>query len=245
MGAHFAVDVIIPWHEGGNPDRARNLTHVKKLWAQHFPDWTVRVGSRPGHLPWNKAWATDVAVYKSTADVLVVADADVWLHPHELLREYTEEIGREGGWTVPHNRVWRLTEEATQEWMGEMFEPSREQLARATYRGVRGGGMFIIRRQDFDRVGGFDHRFEGWGWEDSCFGYVADTLVGARIRGDGSLVHLFHEPHPTRKFNPGRVWQDGQRAKYLRAKGFRIPMEALVRDLIDSKLAASMKSVSS
>ncbi|MFI2645920.1 glycosyltransferase [Streptomyces sp. NPDC018610] len=60
------------------------------------------------------------------------------------------------------------------------------------------GGCLAVTRDAFDRVGGFDPRFKGWGGEDRD---VVDRLERhARVeRAPGLLVHLMHERPPMRE----------------------------------------------
>jgi len=59
-----------------------------------------------------------------------------------------------------------------------------------------GGGLFSLCRDDFQRIGGFDERFHGWGWEDAA--------VGAQAFAQGKFIVPvysavgFHIAHPNR-----------------------------------------------
>ena len=53
---------------------------------------------------------------------------------------------------------------------------------------------FAIRRADFDRVGGFDERFHGYGGEDTDFGRVLDA-AGVKI-GWAKGARAYHQYHP-------------------------------------------------
>ena len=52
------------------------------------------------------------------------------------------------------------------------------------------GGISIIPRKNFEEVGGFDNRFEGWGGGDNAFGYAIDTLCGPYKRMHSNIFHL-------------------------------------------------------
>ena len=52
-------------------------------------------------------------------------------------------------------------------------------------------GCAVIRRDCFDKVGGYDPRFEGWGYEDCALEKITDALWSDR-RVAGDLYHLWH-----------------------------------------------------
>lgn len=54
----------------------------------------------------------------------------------------------------------------------------------------------IVPRAVWDTVGGFDERFQGWGFEDSAFCAASDAYVGNHLRISGELWHLWHDKSP-------------------------------------------------
>jgi hypothetical protein len=53
----------------------------------------------------------------------------------------------------------------------------------------------VVTREAFEKVGGFDTGFVGWGFEDTAFVYVVEAEYGKMPpRGKGALVHLWHPP---------------------------------------------------
>jgi hypothetical protein len=59
------------------------------------------------------------------------------------------------------------------------------------------GYLLGVFRQDFERVNGYDMRFEGWGEEDVDIA-VRLRRIGLRCGHagpDGTLIHLSHESH--------------------------------------------------
>lgn len=53
-----------------------------------------------------------------------------------------------------------------------------------------------VPRAVWDKVGGFDERFVGWGWEDVAFAHATTVAVGNFLRIQGDLWHLFHHQSP-------------------------------------------------
>jgi hypothetical protein len=96
-----------------------------------------------------------------------------------------------------------------------------------TYVGPMGGGIVVLRRDDYEAVGGIDPRFRGWGGEDISFGWALSVLVGVGHRLDGDLWHLYH-PHAAARFN-GEVPRGSDAAEQLagRYKAARTRAEML------------------
>jgi hypothetical protein len=120
----------------------------------------------------------------SDAEVIVVADADVWTDGLE--RGIRALVCGVAEWVVPHRRVLRLSEASTDELLAT-GQPGRE-LARGSYDGKLGGGVVIARRESLLSVP-MDCRFEGWGHEDdafacaatpTCFTYTTRSSRGSR-----------------------------------------------------------------
>jgi GT2 family glycosyltransferase len=72
------------------------------------------------------------------------------------------------------------------------------------------GFYFGVWRDDFERVNGFDMRFEGWGGEDED---IAERLLRAGVRcgwpgAAATMLHIWHpEKRGTMPSNDGLVWE--------------------------------------
>jgi len=49
-----------------------------------------------------------------------------------------------------------------------------------------------VPRHLWDAVGGFDERFQGWGWDDVAFHRACHTIGGGQQAVEGDLLHLWH-----------------------------------------------------
>ena len=85
-----------------------------------------------------------------------------------------------------------------------------------------------LHRELWDEIGGFDERFQGWGFEDLCFMHAAGQ-VGSVNRVPGIVYHLWHPrpeggdaDHPNYKANEF-LW-----LRYLEARGDRDAMLQLI-----------------
>lgn len=88
-----------------------------------------------------------------------------------------------------------------------------------------------VPRTLFDAVGGFDERFQGWGYEDRAFFYACRTLGGLTLRVPGPAYHLWHSPasERTTAVNP-RSANRQLCARYEDANGDGESMLALLKE---------------
>ena len=180
-----SVEVLIPY-AGDDPHRAAALAYVVAHLDAH--GWPVKVCRTSG--PWSKGKAVNGALRDSTADVVVVHDADSFA-AHEAL---TAAVDACQAWAVPHSQVRRLTPEATADVIGGAEPAKSTPTAEPNRHAMDGGGIVIARREVWADVGGFDARFAGWGGEDQSLGLALSALHGTPWRGTAILWHLWHPP---------------------------------------------------
>lgn len=218
-----SVAVLIPWRAGCS-QRTRALAHIRTRYAREHPGWHILLGNADAGA-WVKATAVADALKQTAAEVLVVADADVWA---DQLEATVAQIRAGAGWGIPHRGVQRLTEASTSRWISGEPWPGLE-LAERAYLGVEGGGIVVLRREVYDACP-LDPRFAGWGSEDEAWGFALRTLHGAPVRERGALVHLWHPPQQraTRSRGSDASWQ--LRKRYARALGNTPAMTALIEE---------------
>lgn len=180
----MTVAVLIPF-SSSEPWRARARDHV----VGRYQAGGYEVVEGACHGPWRKAAAVDQAARRTTADILVVADADCVCPIGDAVSRV-----RDGApWAIPHDLVHRLDQPATEQlYTTGDAGPGR---AQRPYRGFEGGGIVALRRAVWEQVP-MDPRFEGWGGEDSSWAVALNTLVGPPWRGVEDLLHLWHPPAP-------------------------------------------------
>jgi len=178
------IETIIPWR-GGCPWRERALEFVRPLYR-----WPVTVAEAPLG-PWCKAAAVMPAVEASPADVLVIADADVFVEGGLDLA--VEAVAQGAPWAIPHSLVHRLSERGTAAVLAGA-DWRKEELERGTYHGYAGGGIVVAPRETLLDIP--MPRVMGWGSEDEAWAAALKLLAGRPTRGTAALVHLWHPPQP-------------------------------------------------
>ena len=207
-------EVIIPF-AGDCPHRARALE-----WVRDRYEWPVTVAA--GGEPWVKAEAIRPAIEASSADVLVIADADCWT---DGLTEAVRAVELGAPWAKPHRLVHRLTAESS---LAFMAGKPWSELAEPAYQGVAGGGFIVARRETLLDVP-MDPRFVGWGQEDIAYAIALHTLAGPAWLGDADLFHLWHPPQE----RLSRMWGSVSNKRLLRRYSAAKCKPDVMRSLIE------------
>ena len=176
------IEVVVPF-SGQCPYRLKALEFTR----QRHP-WPVTVAE--GSEPWSKGVALRPAIEASTADILIVADADCWT---DGLPAAIQAVKDGAPWAIPHRKVYRLSEESTGHYMttGEVRHP----FDRRPYTGMAGGGFVVAPRETLLDCPP-DPRFKFWGQEDESWALALTCLHGMPWRGDADLIHCYHPPAP-------------------------------------------------
>lgn len=187
-------------------------------------DWPVTIAH--GGDPWIKADAVMPAVHRSSADVMIVADADCWTPG---LKDSLAALEDGAPWAIPHTPLWRLDDEGSRRFMaGEDHEA--QPLAQPPYIGYAGGGIVVAPRETLLDVP-LDPRFVGWGHEDSSWFFALRTLAGRPWRGKAPMVHIWHPPQQrtSRKYGnwPSVEHERRYRAAYMKPNQMRQLIEEI------------------
>lgn len=220
------ISVVVP-RAGDCPHRARAWAWVR---AQYDGFEVVEGFADPNG--WRKADAVADALTRATGDVLVVADADVWV---ENLTTSTNAVESGAPWAIPHTHVRRLTETGT----GQFIAGAREEAeVEEEHFAASGGGIVILPRATYERVP-LDRRFIGWGGEDKSWANALTTIVGQPHREGQALWHLWHPPQPRTSRTVGSAANDALRARYADARHRRRQMSELIEEARCRSLVSS------
>ena len=174
---------LVPWRPG-NSIREQNWEWTRPhLEALGYP---IFLGDRRG--PWARAAACNEAARLAGAwDVALVADADT-IPEAEAVHRAVGIVSTIPGAIRPHDRLWNLNRAQSMTLGKKGF--AKLHLPRGQRR-LLGGGLLVISRAAWEKVGGYDERFIGWGHEDSA---LHTTLLAEAHwdRIEGQAWHLYH-----------------------------------------------------
>ncbi len=170
-------------------DRAPHLTGPLP-----HPHARVVFAGNPG--PFNKGWGLNVGARIAHGSVLVFADADVLVG--ESLERSIALCAGEFALVKPYVRLADLTKAQTLALRTGTQPPPAAVNGRAAIGEsiVLCGGVFVIRRDAFVHIGGFDERFVGWGGEDDAMSIKVERARLPCVELDDEVaLHLWH-PRP-------------------------------------------------
>lgn len=153
--------------------------------------------------PFNRSRARNNAYSKAKHDTIVIADADTVIDPSSLIKGLSMVSDGIAPWVIPYTTYYNLSEEySVRLKMADGFLLPNEKDLDFSYehRILSWAGILILSRDAFDSVGGYDERFEGWGWEDNAFRLKLDMEYGEHQRCEGNAYHLWHPIAEADKF---------------------------------------------
>lgn len=186
-----SVDVLIPFR-GDDGERTRILAWVQERWEWAYPSFNVRLADS-GDEPFSRGNSRNMLVEGSSADVIVLADADT-IPIGAGLVESIMGCHQNGDWYVayPENAYYNLTKAFTEELLSDGCDRVVvPHVGTWDHRLTSWAGLLVMRRKDFIP---YDDRFVGWGHEDVAFRLKMDNEFRAHKRPHrGAAAHLFHE----------------------------------------------------
>lgn len=219
---------IMTWRAGQTSERRDNLCAVLAWLSQcprvepmlveqddvprlqgplPHPACTHVFAYNPG--PFNKSWGLNVGYRHSRSPWLAFADADIVLG--DALSSAFDAMTNGVQAIKPYRRLHDLDEGESARVRGGEFAFVPERGATAANREgigeriVFAGGVFLIARGAFERLGGWDERFRGWGGEDDAFSLrlgraripvvELDTRPAVHLAHPRSRATTFEQPH--------------------------------------------------
>lgn len=174
---------------------------------------------------WSRGEAINRGVARTDAEVFIVADADVIYQSWEQPRQAAELALRTGSLAYAHRRHHMLPWPATRRILkGQKPRPTwAEQAVDNTM-----SSCWAISRESWDRIGGFDERFIGWGAEDWMWMCACHAIIGLE-RVDAFTFHLWH-PRDGEADHPNYAANIALGNRYMAIRNEREPMLELLSE---------------
>lgn len=171
---------------------------VRSRWDGEHPDIPVVAVDDPFPLrPFSRSRSLNAARSSTDADVLIVMDGDVFCDSAMIdpMIAATASSRMVVGFSEHRSLGPTGTAKVLAGWIDGWSDDVIE------VRDDNHASLIAIRSELWDSVGGFDERFEGWGWEDVAFRLVCETLLGPMVVLKGTLWHLWHPCDPQREMH--------------------------------------------
>jgi GT2 family glycosyltransferase len=212
------VAVLIPWRPSGDHRRQDAFKWCSAWWAEHGLPTVVGSGQ-------SRAEMCNDAARRALAEgyrVLVFADADTWAPAQQVLE--AAERARAGVLVHAFDVYSRLASGTTTQGLRvprASINP-RRYAAMGTRTAGHVSGLSAVSAELWARVGGFDERFERWGFEDQAFHLACEVLGdGPPERVGGAAIHWAHRADPAKAAGPDGA-ATALMAAYCEAAG-RVP----------------------
>lgn len=216
------VDVLVPLRLNRTKEplsRREAWRYVRAFWSEQLHEYRVITGDDGGQ-PFSRGSTLNQLAARSTAPVLVIADADVVAEPYQVHAAVEQCQQAATGMVLAFDDYVPLSPEATTlVYAGDLEHLAGQPVAPWTCISA----LFAITRKHFHAAGGFDPRFRGWGREDDAFKHAVETLVGHTWRISGRCYHL---NHPRELVKPRD--NEAMLRQYVKAAGHRHQMRELV-----------------
>lgn len=185
--------VVLACYRPSAEDRARLWEFTQGWWRNDQPNWPIVTAPGPLVGPFNRSAALNEAAEKAGDwDVALFVDTDTLIDPHAA-RAAVEIAYATNTMVLAGDERVMLTREGTsrilQGYNGNWRVPGIQE--RVYTDGC--SSCVVVSRSLWDEVGGFDEHFVGWGWEDTCFRVVCETVSGKpMVKLSSAMFHLWH-----------------------------------------------------
>ena len=178
--------IILPWRDAGCEYRRKHFEYLYDFYSREFD---VVVGDSDGDF--NRSGARNAGVAKSESEVAVIIDADNYI-PIDQIKLAIKYARRRRGLVKPSKFFGYLTEEATDKFYesGEIVKISDMYMSNPVM--DFSGGAYVIRKDLYEEIGGFDEGFVGYGAEDDAFHALCISKLGRISYVGGMNYHLYH-----------------------------------------------------
>jgi len=141
--------------------------------------------------PYSRSWAFNVGADHASSDCLIFHDNDI-LVPSNYAVDILKALNSGADFVNIKRFIFYLTEVATKQLLSKDTIDTDLSIE-SIMQNAEGGGSVGASKNGFNKIGGFDERFIGWGGEDNEFWERAQTCKIWPF-GHLALIHLWHGP---------------------------------------------------
>ncbi len=193
------VSFVIPFRtDGGEREKLYRWNKLRLLLL--FPKCEIITCDSDPDLPFNLSAARNSGIREATREFIANVDSDTIWNPN-IIETCLDAMANNAHWMIPYMSYRALTPESTEALMGDGYGTyinshnlSYEYIKDVTNDEIYPpqSGLTFYRRSDLTKVGGFDERFIGWGWEDREMVTTSDRILGPHARIHENVYHMWH-----------------------------------------------------
>lgn len=168
---------------------------TQSLLTGKLPGWVRLIHTPPpaADMPYCRSWTFNVGARQARGELLVLHDDDILL-PVDYAKLHWARI-EQGYEVVNLKRFIFFLDEKSSCSLFSKNEAASGFTPESIMQNAEGGGSVAITREAYERIGGMDESFIGWGGEDNEFWERAQTCK-VWPYGCLPLVHLWHPSQP-------------------------------------------------
>lgn len=138
----------------------------------------------------NKGWGYNIGAKESIGENIIFNDVDVLLK----LESYIKLINSSPKFDVvnPYNDIHFLTNDESNQFIGSNYDFSIIRNKKPIVPSVISGGIFMMNKNKFLEIKGFDENCYGYGHEDDIFDVKINKLQLSYTKINDIAIHLYH-----------------------------------------------------
>lgn len=184
--------IVIPWRDSGCPFRKKHFDFLLK----YYSSISKTIISDSNKEIFNRSEARNNGVKKCNSDIIMVVDADNYISKNQIEKSI-DILKNKNSIIRPFNSIHYLNEEATERFYRSpkkftVKENDHTYMIPEMISPYNSGGAYILKKQMWEKVGGMDEGFIGWGVEDSAFNIHSRHFFGDHIFIEGPNYNLYH-----------------------------------------------------
>lgn len=191
--------ILIPYR-GDGAFRDRIFDWVLNRYQILFPEVKIYVADSDPDLKFNRSQARNNAFKQSKEKYVAFCDADTFWHKDLLLNAL--HVLPSTNWLIPYKRYLITQPVNTTKILSSSYDIDFVE-SDYTYDIIVENntpdvlmppisGIQLFESDKFYKTGGFDERYDGWGYEDNALVHTANMKLGVYSRLDGSICHIWH-----------------------------------------------------
>lgn len=192
---------IIPYRSD-NGYRDKIFDWILKRYSVLFPNSKVYISDSDPSKKFNRSQARNNAFKLSKEKYVAFCDADTFWSPSIVFNALPNLSAC--NWIIPYNKYYITQPVSSVKILDSSVniefissEYSYDIIVQSHPYDILMppiSGIQLFESDKFWLTGGFDERYDGWGYEDNAFVFTANNKIGQYSRLDGSICHIWHPP---------------------------------------------------